>query len=543
MADDRALQIIKMAADEEGKASNFRNLYQDVANFMYPCENQITSLRTPGEDKSILIRDPTAMFAADDMVGGLIGTWIPSGQNFFGLRTRGGVERGSSRALYWLAEATEILHEEMHNSNFMLQLHDTVKALVCFGTGCLYTEWDYDKLGLNYKDWHISTYTIKQNARGLVDTVILTYELTARQASDEFAEPGQRALDSAKSIKTESKKYKFIQVVRPRLRRNQMLVDNLNMPIENIIVNADEKLVVYEGGYEEMSFAVPRWEKSSIEKYGRGRGTIMLSAVKELQQLWLDLEKCGQRWNDPPRWQLEDAVEGTLDNSPGAINRFTQPNAAGALDGMMNGSFPITQQIIELKQAVINKGFFKDIFVQLGDLKGDRRTTVEINARLKEGLRRLVSPVARLEYELFTPVIIRSFMLLIRNGRIPPAIPELVGQSLQVEYVGELAMAMRTYQARAFTEYASLLMGMAEAFPESTDILNLDRALPHIGIAFGVRSQDLNTQEEIEAKRLDRRQQQQQMQQLAVMQAQSQAYKNTQKAPESNSPAAEMAGV
>ena len=275
MEDTRALEIIKMASDEESKACNFRNLYQEVADYMYPCENQIISQRTPGEDKSLRILDPTPMFAVDDMVGGLIGTWIPSGQNFFGLKTKSRVENQSDRAMRYLSMGTEIGHEEMFDSNFMLQLHDTVKSLVCFGTGNLYTEWDKSRMGLNYKDWHISTYTIKQNARGLVDTVILTYELTARQASDEFANPGEQVLESVKELKTESKKFKFIQVVRPRIRRNQMLVDNLNMPFENVVVNVKEKAVVYESGYEENPFAVPRWEKSSVEKYGRGRGTIM----------------------------------------------------------------------------------------------------------------------------------------------------------------------------------------------------------------------------------------------------------------------------
>jgi hypothetical protein len=537
--DKRAIEIIKMAEDEENKASNFRNLYQDVSNYIYPSENQITTTTAPGRDKSLPILDPTPMYALDDMTAGLIGTWIPSGQNFYGLKTKQRVEDKSDRARRYLSFATEIAHEEMFDSNFLLQLHDTVKALGAFGTGNLYTEWDYDKLGLNYKDWHISTYTIKQNARGFVDTVILTYAMTARQASDEFANPGETILKAVSELKTESKKFDFVHVVRPRINRNVMLVNNLNMPFESIVVNKKEKKVIHESGFEEMPFAVPRWEKSSMEKYGRGRGTIMLSAIKELQQMWQDLMKCAERWNNPPRWELADAVEGELNNSPGARNIFGEREAAGALDGQLNGNFPISKDMIEMQQEIINKGFFKDVFVMLGDLKGDRRTTVEIQARLKEGLRRLVSPVARLEYELFTPIVTRSVLLLMRNGRIPEPPPELQGQELQVEYVGELAMAMRTYQARAFTEFSALLMGMSEKFPEATDILNLDRALPHIGTAFGVRTEDMNTQEEIDAKRAEREQRQQQIEQAALMDVQSQAYKNTQKAPEEDSPAME----
>ncbi len=61
MADERAKEIIKEQEREETKAANFRNLYQEVADHMLPRENQIIGVRTPGEDKSQQIFDPTAM--------------------------------------------------------------------------------------------------------------------------------------------------------------------------------------------------------------------------------------------------------------------------------------------------------------------------------------------------------------------------------------------------------------------------------------------------------------------------------------------------
>jgi hypothetical protein len=70
MADFGAEQYILMQQDEEQKAMNFRNLYQDVSNFMLPRENQITAERTAGEDKSLDIFDPTAMMDLDDMFRG-----------------------------------------------------------------------------------------------------------------------------------------------------------------------------------------------------------------------------------------------------------------------------------------------------------------------------------------------------------------------------------------------------------------------------------------------------------------------------------------
>lgn len=539
--DERAEQIIRLAERERQKAFNFLNLYQQVADLMYPLENQITSQRTPGEDKSLDVRDPTAIFALDDMVAGLIGTWIPSGRLFFGLRVKNREVAEIDRVKRYLALLTQITHDEMFESNFMLQLHDTVKALCAFGTGNLYSEWSNKFLGLNYKDHHISTYTIKQDSKGRVDTVVLSYELTARQATEEFINPGSDVVKAVESTETESKLFPFIHIVRPRIGRNVVFVDYINMPFESVFVNEKERIVVEEGGFEELPFAVPRWEKSSCEKYGRGRGTALLSAVKELQQMHKDFVECGNRWNNPTLEVVDNNVEGEVTTSPGGMNRVMEiGKSIGGLQNQMAGNFPITKDMLVFQQEIIREGFYNDIWRQFGQLKGDRRVTLEIEARLREGLRRMVSPVTRMESELFTPVITRSVLTLIRNGRAPYPPPELKGQAFGVEYMGELAMAMRDYQSRAFTRFTNLVAAMDPVFPGAKDIVNVDRALPDIGISFGVKEEHLSTPEEIAATRQARMRREQQQQLMAATQVAGKAYGDPSKKAEEGSPAAEL---
>jgi len=124
------------------------------------------------------------------------------------------------------------------------------------------------------------------------------------------------------------------------------------------------------------------------------------------------------------------------------------------------GNFPITVEALKEQQEIVHKAFFRDIFVQLGDLTGDRRTTVEIIERLREGLRRLALPVARLQSELFNPVITRSTMLLIRHGKIPQPPIELEGQQLGIEYEGQLALALKGQQAKGFQQWVEFAGAM-----------------------------------------------------------------------------------
>ena len=135
MTDNRAQKIVQLAQAEKRKAQNFLNLYQQVSDLMYPLENQITSLTEPGRDKSVDVRDPTAIFALDDCVGGLIGTWIPSSRLFFGLKVKDREIGELDNVKRYLALATQIAHDEIFESNYLLQLHDTIKALCAFGTG------------------------------------------------------------------------------------------------------------------------------------------------------------------------------------------------------------------------------------------------------------------------------------------------------------------------------------------------------------------------------------------------------------------------
>ncbi len=541
MADDRAKEIIKEQEREEQKAANFRNLYQEVADHMLPRENQIIGIRTPGEDKSQQIFDPTAMLDLQDMASGLSAAFFPPGELAFGLTVKNRAIAAQDNIKRYLALASEITHEELFASNFMLQLNETLSSLIGFGTGNLFSEW---KLGLNFKDWDVSFYTIKENSSGLIDTVIIKFPFTARQAVQEFKEnAGEKVIEDSKNPERSENKHDFIHRIGPRRERNRGFTDSLNMPIESIFVNVKEQHTIEEGGFEEMPNAVARWKKSSNEVWGRGQGTVALSITKELQQMHSDFVECGNKWNNPPRQSLSGAVEGRVDVRPGANNIVTQIDAIKALDAGIRGNFPITKDMLEFTQGIIHRIFFVDVFAPLENLKGDRRTTLEIRERITQTVKKLASPFYRLESELFTPNITRSVLLLIRNGIIPQPPPELQGQSFGIEYVSELALAIRDQQSTAFRQFATLVVELDSVFPGAKDTLNMDRALPDIAHTFGLKTDHLSTQEEIQAAREQRAIDRAEQKALAVAQVAGQAYPGSTKAPEAGSPAEALIGT
>lgn len=540
MEDQRAKEIINLRDRELAKQATFRSLWQETADLMFPRENQITNIQTAGTDKSRTIFNTVAVFDSQDMASGLSAAFIPSGQLFFGLKAKDRELNEVDRVQRYLSIATEITHDELFESNFMLQFNETLRSLVVFGTGNLYSEWDKRKLGLNFKDWDAAFYQIKQNAQGIVDVVTLSYPLTARQAVAEFGDnAGPKVLEHTKELKTESNIYPFIHIVRPRIKRNVMLTNFMNMPFESLFVNEKEKLVVEEGGFEEMPFAAARWMKSSSELYGRGQGTECVASVRRLQQMERDFSECGNKWNNPPK-EVLDHFEGTVRVTPGALNFVREKGTIRGIEQSVLGNFPITKEMIELKEQEIHRAFYTDVFTPLANLPGDRRTTVEIYKRFEQASKKLSMPLYRLQSELLTPVITRCVLLLIRNGKIPYPPPELRGKGFGIEYISELALALRSQQANAFQQFAVFVGEMEGVFPGVKDNINEDKAVRRMGRAFGVNEEDLATKEEVVAKRQARAQQLQQQQAAQMAAIAAKGYKDTSQAAESGSPAAEL---
>ena len=543
----KAEEIISLHNSEETKVMNFRTLCQQVADLMYPSNNDITIIKSPGTDLYQDIRDPTALFALDKATAGYIANWIPKDRLFCGIRMLDRQVAETEKAKRWTALATQILHDEIFSSNYMQQLQQSVKSLLAFGPCCSFSEYSPILRSLNFKNWHISSYVFKENSRGVPDCVSIKFTKTARQACEEFKNPGEKVLDAANDLKTESKPFTFIHIVRPRIRRNRWLIDDLNKPYESLVVNVDEKIVVEESGFEEQPFTIARWEQST-DKFGRGRGMAMLTLTKVLQQLHKDLLEMGNRFNRFPMEVVRDNLENDeVDLSPDAKTYVTQTGSIVPIANGVTGNFPVTKDILIMYQDMIkNEGFYNAIFSQFMSMMGDRRNELELELRNQEGFDQLVSSVSNVESEFFTPQLTRCVLALLRNTRngqyiIPPPPPELNGQAFGIEYMGKLAMAAKQYQARGFMQFSQFVLNFKDVYPNAVDEINMGRTIPDVALAMGMKVEHLNTPEEKEALMAQRAEQEQMAMQMAQMEAESKAYKNTQGAPEKGSPAEQMA--
>jgi len=539
--DDRATAITKLRDREREKQANIRDLYQQAADLTVPRDTAITHKRSPGEDVSLRYVDGTAVQDAQILAAGLATTLLPPGQKFFALSADDPQYAERDDVKRYFAMIEEVAHQKMFTSNFTLMINETIYVLSCLGTGCLYVEWDEKEGRVTYKDYDIALYQIKENSKGFVDTIILSYELTARQAVQDYghdncSEEVQKAADN---LDTESKRFEFIHCVRPRETNplSKKVADSFRW--ESLHVDVKAKAVVKERGYEMFPFAVPRWRKSWGEKYGIGQALVALADIRMLQAMRQSLQKLANRLAEPPMEANANDLDGTPDLRPNAVNWVDKMGSFAAVDMGVIGNYPITVESVEKQQQIIHEAFYRNVFLQFSDLEGTHRTTVEIRLRAQEGLKLLAQPVARLQEELLTPTIVRTIELLIKWGVIPRP-PEWL-KGYKIEYLGQLALALRDQQATAAIQFTEYLRGVEEVHPGASKVISFERMHPDVARNFGVKSTHLSTPEEIEAQERAEAEQAEEQRQAELAAIAATGYKDTRQAPESGSPAEELA--
>lgn len=537
----RAEEYIRRYEAEWNKLGNFRSLWQATADLCFPRENNITHIYAPGTEK-ITHADDTAITDSKIMADGLLSAIIPAGEYFFQLNVNKDNVGGISEDFEdYLSYATDKLHREMFDSNYLLQMGETMRSIIAFGTGDVFSEFS-TKLGkLNYKDYDISLYVILEDENGIVDTHMLKFPYTATQAVKKWGveNVGKGVLEAYLSENKKEEVFQFLHTVRPREKRNPRLTDNRNSKYESVFIGIKDKNIIEESGFFEFPYQTPRWMKTTGEIMGRGQGTEGLKQIRVVNQMMVDFNECANKHVNPARDVLQ-SFEDEYKVYPGAVNTVPELPISMPVPGGQ-GNFNISEKTIEMQRDVIHSIFYKDVFQPLQDLTGDRRTTLEIRERMLEGLKRAGQPVLRLWSELFRPQIHRSLNLCIRNGVIegPPEGLNLI----DIESLGLMANALSSGQATAFQRWVVVGVELAESVPGILDNVNVDEGYRNLGRKMGVRLEDMNPSEIRDGIRQQRAEQQEQARLAELAQQAGQAYGQSTGAPEQGSPAEALMNV
>jgi len=314
----------------------------------------------------------------------------------------------------------------------------------------------------------------------------------------------------------------FIHAIYPRPRAEQS-AGARGMPWASVWVELETKHVTYEGGYPTFPAAIPRYQKTPGEVYGRGRGDIAFPDTWTLNTAKrMDFEDWALKIR-PPILYKHNSVIGSLKLVPGGP---TPVNTQGQRiqDVMMpyqSGGNPEVSHINEEElRKSIRQVFYIDHILKLLEVEKSEMTAFEFAKKL-ELLFKLIGPVyGRLEWEYLHRIVDIGWEIMLQGRAFSPPPPGVYRTNgiIKTTFHNLIAKAQRAGDAEALTMAINDLAPLGQQFPEMFDWLNPDDTAIGILDVRGVSKRwrrDKDAVDKLRAARHDQNVKEQQTQQVA----------------------------
>jgi len=398
-------------------------------------------------------------------------------------------------ARLWFEDVNRTLFDYRYapNANFASQKHEDYMMLGAFGTGCLYIDalQHHRERGLRYRAIHLGQMYFQENHQGLIDTALRRFQLTARQAAQQFGLDAlpEKIRRDATSAKGAAKLHEFIHCVKPRTEAEGYepgRLDGAGMPYVSYYTVKDDrsdKALVKRGGYFTFPYAISRYVMAPGETYGRSPAMFALPSIKVLNEEKKTLLKQGHRVVDPVLLAHDDGVLDSFSMRPGAVN-YGGVTADGRplVHTLPTGNLAVGQEMMDAEKLVINDFFLVTLFQIL--VETPQMTATEVLERAREKGALLSPTMGRQQSESLGPMIEREIDVLIQEGLLPPmppAVQEAEGRYV-VQYDSPLSRMARAEEAAGFMRSLETALRFVEVTqdPAPLDHFNMDEIMPDI---------------------------------------------------------------
>jgi hypothetical protein len=478
--------------------------WRELAAYVLPRKDRFGEANAPvkGEDR---IFDSTPSHSLELLSSALCGLLTNPAVPWFDIRPADRETADREDVRTFLTEVRERMTAVFNSENtgFQTHVHELYLDVALFGSGVMYVEADPDCV-VRFNTRPLGEICVAEDARGMVDTVFRRYELTARQAVQEW---GDDCSDETRRLAEEQPEstVEVLHAVFPRDDRDPFGIGVINFPWCCVYLEARSGHLLEESGYLEMPYMVPRWCKTSGETYGRGPGLTALSDIRVLNAMAKTALMAAEKMSDPPLMVPDDGFLGPIRSGPGGLSYYR----AGSNDRVealpVHADLRSTQGMMEQRRESIRRIFLGD---QLAPADGPAISATEAVIRQSEKMRVLGPVLGRLQTELLGPLVRRVFNIMSRTGALPPMPSGMEPEDFTVRYASPVNMAQKRYEAQGMQQamqYLAPLMGQGDPFG-LMDNFDPDRVARHAAELFGVPADYLLPEQAVAEKRNGRAQ-------------------------------------
>jgi hypothetical protein len=533
MSKERAKTHIKRYESLKQSRSTWNEHYEDLARVMDPASLGFVSQQEPGERRNEDIFDGTPMVAARGLANAVGAMLRPEGQKWVTIKAEDEDEL-DDEGRDWIADANEDLREALDapRARFRQATGETDKSLVVLGTGIIFTG-EKDSLNdLNFQCVPLKGAFVFFSDDGEPRGLYRTKDFTLRQAIDRFGEDRLSEETRQKISGTDPDyncKITFLHVVVPRSEGKADAILSRNLPFASLWIEIEHEHEAEVSGFHEFPYAVPRWDTSSGEDYGRSPGMVALPDSNTLQAMEETVLVAGQLAADPPLLVPNDGVFDAANSFPGGITYY-DAEIAKALGRIPIGpletgaKLPITLQMQDAKRQQVFAAFYRNVLNLPVD--GPQMTAEEIRARKEEFIREIGAVFGRLETDYTAPMVERAFKIMLRAGHFRPIPDSLLGSRLKFEYESPVKRLRQQIEAAAARMWVQERIELMQVDPSAMDIVDVDEYGRFTAEAGGVPERLLRGEDALKALRAQRAEQQQQAEQMAMLESAGRAGKD-----------------
>lgn len=504
---------------------NVEELWKELSEFML--NNQYSAFKdahtgvidstinSKGSRTTRRLFDSTALQAAQDLASAFQGTLTNPATIWSKLRFKEEDLNNDSEAVKWLEQVNLLIHNALNESNFNTEIAKGYQSFVALANMVLFHE-ENDNGDFIFTSVHLGKVVWAENKEGMVDTIYRKFSLTARQIIEKFGKKVNIDIIKA-SMEDPDREFPFLHFIGPResknIKINKLGVTSAkNRPIASLYIDMTHHDLVEEGGYYEMPVFVARWSLLPGEIHGRGPGHLSLPDTRTLNKLKQRGLEAIEMHVRPPLFANQRDILGKLDLRPGGISIVK--DHTGLKEFVSQSRMDVLQFSVEDLKASIKSIFFLDKLLLPPRTETGEMTAYEVSQRTEQ-MQRVLGPVlSRMNNELLSPLIVRAFKILLRNGKLPevPAILKQLGINVDIVFVNQLARAQQIQDVSTIQQWIQGLAMLAQLKPEIMDMINADGIAKHTAKVLGVPEVAVQNDKEVQAIRQVRAQQQQQMQ-------------------------------
>lgn len=560
MANKRIDNIFMRYKKMQQNKASLKSLYTLISEYVYN-RKYATEASVPNSgifaDEDIY--DNTAQRANGIMANVMVNNIWPNGPRTFSLNHTWDTDDNKGVKDYF-SYVNQRMYAVMDNTKAGLQtaLDEYMLDQGSFATSGIYVKEkeDDDTIPVRYEAWGINGRYIDEGPDGNIDTIFSEIKMSVRNAVkvygyDNLSKTVRDLYDKGEL----ENKVAFLHVIEPRIDRDRSKKGAKDMPIASIHLEKATRKIVKESGLEEMPVFMGRFSKVPGEIYGRSPAMVAMADILEINAVREAISIATEKLLDPPIGVYDDGAlgAGSIDTSAGAINVFSvtgRLNAGKPIEplytvGELNSSYTYLDTLKE----DINNHFYLD---RLLDFNNETRMTLG-EAQLRNALRgqSLGAFYARQENEVITPMIERTFNILLKRGHLgvirgskleqqqiargisPVYIPDEIVNRItrgddiyEINYLSPAKRTMQSEELRGIMETANFAVQVAPIKPEILDDIDFDKLIERIAVLSGAPKELLQDSKTVKAIRDARAQQQEDAAKIEQARQQSEIGRN-----------------